>query len=395
MKAYNQEGIYNQAVVMQAERWCRQQLITNEQLTALQLAFPVKFRATNSFLDIGMFIFTLVACSGAYALFMLPVGALLNTGVSSFGVFKLAVGIVSWLLLNRYLGEGTLYHNGIDTALISVVVALVVSGVNFLLPDTTPFWIHCTISLPVLLLAVWYYGDTLIAFVAIATFYALIFSSMLTVSWGKLAMPFIIMAVSGLLYAAARLLEKRLEPTPADGLYYADALSLTQWMALIMLVLGGNYYIVRELNGLLMNPSPSEAPPISGGGLFWTLTFLIPLAYGYVGFRDKNRMFLVLSTLGLVLAVVTLRTYVHVLPNSVALVLGGLTMALVAIWGIRFLRTPQRGFTDVPDEDSPKQFFLNAEMLTVIQSTSNTMHQSPHLKFGGGDFDGGGAGQTY
>ncbi|ADB39141.1 hypothetical protein [Spirosoma linguale] len=396
MKAYNEQWIYNRDLLIQSERWHRQGLLSDDQMEAVRKAYPVEFRRTNGFIEIGLFLFTTVAILACY---LLPAsifsGMLDNPTV--YGVFNIAfgigVGIVGWFIINRRL----LYRNGIDNAFVVTLTGFLAFGFNQFLPNGLSVATHCLFTLPLLLLVLWYYGDTLIAFFSLAAFYTAIFDSLLKVSGGRDALPFVMMGVSLLLYIGVRqVINRTLNPT-----YYADPLNLVQWLSLIVLAASGNYFMVRELNGILLESGPgrpalTEAPQIGLPVLFWILTFAIPIIYLWQGLTKRNRMLIILGTLGLIAAVMTVHEYTALVPLNVALTVGGLLLIGLAVAGIRYLSSPKHGFTDAPDDDSPNELFVNAAGMAVAQATS-TMPQGPKddLQFGKGDFGGAGSEGKY
>ncbi len=390
MKAYNETWIRNRAVVQQAERWHRQRLLTNGQMDAVRQEFPFNFRQTNGFIEVGLFLFTSIAILSGYLLPATTIGSLVDNRVA-FGLFNIASGLViGWLgllLINRR----QLYRNGVDNAFVVMQTGFLAFGFNQLLPTDLSTALYCLLSLPLLLTVLWYYGDTLIAFGALAAFYGFVFDGMLRFSWGKAALPFVLMAVSGGLLVVVR----RIEKSP----YYADPLKVAQWVALIVLAAGGNYFVVRELNGLLLSPTPTpgaSTPGVDAPALFWLLTFAIPIVYLWLGFRRKNRMLITLGGLGLVAALMTVHYYAALLPLNVALTLGGLVLIGLAVAGIRYLTQPKHGFTDAPDAELSDSFLVNLGTAVAVQAATGAQQQPKEgLRFGGGNFGGGGSEGNY
>ena len=393
MKAYNEQWIFNRDVLEQVSRWHRQQLLTDAQMAAAKKAHPSDFRQTNGFLEIGLFLFTTVAILACYLLPLSTFSVLISESPTGYGLFNIltgvVIGVVGQLLINRRL----LYRSGIDNAFVVTMAGFLAFGLNQLLPDNLSLATNCFLTLPILLLILWYYGDTLIAFFVLATFYAGIFDALLSYSWGKDALPFVMMAISGIIYVAAN----RFQNSNSKERYYADPLNLAQWISLIVLATAGNYFVVRELNGMLLEtkpgvPRPPEAPEIALPVLFWVLTFLIPAIYLWLGLRQKNRMLLILGALGLIAAVATVHEYTGLVPLNVMLTLGGLALIGAAVAGIQYLKTTKHGFTDSPDDDSPNEFFINMATAVAVQA-AGAASQGPNdnlrLRFGGGNFGGG------
>jgi uncharacterized membrane protein YgcG len=391
MKAYNVTWIFNREIVRQADSWCRRNLLTNEQMETIRRTYPVGFQQTNGYIEIGLFLFTTVTILGVYLLVSTFFPILVNTKGSSSAFNLIFGGLVAglgWILIQ----QRQLYHNGIDNAFVVMQTGFLVFGLNQLLPPGLSVATHCLISLPLLLLVLWYYGDTLITFFTVATTYALVFDWLLDLDGGRAVLPFVMMALSAAIYALARLANRQLNQTP----YYADCISLVQWCALIALAASSNYFVAREMNRLLLKPIPAEAPELSLAFLFWVFTFCIPGAYLQLGLTRKNRRLIILGGLDLVGAVITLHHYLQWVSLNVALIAGGLTLIGFSIAVIQYLRQPRNGFTDVPDDDSPDEFFLSPETLAATQVVTGAPHNHDGTgEFGGGNFGGSGASGNY
>lgn len=391
-RAYNLTWIRNRAVVQQADRWHRQGLLTSEQAATVRQAYPVGFRQTGGFLDFGLFLFTTLAILGSYLLLTTFTRAF-DTTLLAFGWFNLFCGLAAGGVGQYLIKEQKLYRNGIDNAFAIMLTGFVVFGLNQLFFSGIAFHWQLLFMLPVLLAILWYYGDTLVAFLVLSVFYGFVFTYLIQFGWGKTVLPFVLMGLSAALYGSARWLAEHRSRT----LYYADALMLTQWIALIVATAAGNYYLGRELNGLLLKPRPATAPEIALPLLFWALTFGLPAAYLWLGFSRKNRTMLIMGAFGVAAAVATFRHYHALLPLNWALTFDGLLLIGLSVAGIHALRNgPQRGFTDTADDDSPDNLLANAQTLSTLQTMSGGAHRpAAGPEFGGGTFGGGGAGERY
>ena len=387
MKLYNETHLEERDLLRQVEQWQTQGLVTPEQVTAVKTAYPRRFKMTNPFIDIGLFLFTIIATMSAYGLVTALFGGL-NDGQLSLGVVAILFGIGLFFFTKTTVETGNLCRNGVDNGLVLLVPLFFIGGLILLFPVTPPFWACCLLALPILLAMIWYTGDTILTYFALFALYGGLFHRLIDYGWGKQLLPFIFMALSlGLYLLASRL---------PDRAYYADVLSQVRWASLVVLAAAGNYYVVRELNGLLVEGNHAEAPEIPLSGLFWATTFGIPLAYGVLGFRQKSRMFIILAVVGLSAAMVTVRHYYGTWPLSVALTIDGTVLIGLAVLAIRWLRTPRYGFSDADDGEAPLLVIRHAGTLTTLQGTANAQQQhSTGPRFGGGEFGGGGSGDQY
>ncbi len=389
MKAYNETWVRNKHITEHAARWQRQGLFDEAKMKQIREKFPVGFHESNGFIEIGLFVFSIVAVSGGYFLLATLLSKLFEVDLF-YHFFNIGFGTAIGFLAGHLINSRKHYRAGIDNALIIAAVALVIVGVIGLLPNNMPLWQYCFIGLPLVLIGVWYYSDLLLTLVAFGTLTVALFDFMLEFSFGKQLLPFVLMGVSAGLYVLARLYEDR-----DELVYWRDNFILLEWLSLSLLLLSCNYYAVRELNYWMMDRRPAEAPEIAWAGLFWTLTIAVPIALFYLGFRQKERPLLIMSAIGWGLALATWRYFHPLFSLEVYLAVNGLSLILVAVFLIRYLRAPRAGFTDRPDEDSPKEFLINAELLASVQATSGHLGSKDGMRFGEGDFGGGGSGDRY
>ena len=117
MKAYNETWVRNRAVVEQAEQWHRQRRLSDAQIDAVRRSFPFEFRQTNGFLEVGLFLFTIVAIMGCYLLPATAIGTLLDDRMLS-GQFNIVAGIGIGLVGRLLIDRRQLYRNGVDNAFV-------------------------------------------------------------------------------------------------------------------------------------------------------------------------------------------------------------------------------------------------------------------------------------
>ncbi|XWW44042.1 hypothetical protein JYG30_14765 [Fibrella sp. USSR17] len=391
MKAYNLVWLEERDIRQQADRWHAQQVLTDEQADAVREAYPVRFKQTGMALEIGSFVFTLLAALALYGLLSIT----LDTNSQGSGVVSLLMAGGTFAAAVFAIRSNQFYRNGIDNALWLVSALSAVWGLvlvffqhNDVFP---PFWEVCLIAMPVLLAYLIFTGDTILAYFALTAFYGALFDGLIDSEGGKAALPFVLMAASAGLFWLVIWLGK----STANAVYYTDVLILVQWVSLLIGMAAGNYYVVRELNAVLLETRHIGSPEIGLRGFLWVTTFLIPIGYGLIGFRQRSRMLLIVAVLGIAGAIATVYHYVGTWPLSVTLALhGGIVIGLVILL-IRLLRHPAHGFTDAIDEEPPLELLKHLGLLTTIQGTTNAQSQPAGPRFGGGDFGGGGAGEPY
>lgn len=387
---YDPDHIDEREILRQVDRWRAQQLVTPEQVTAIQQAFPKRFRQVNPWLEVGAFLFTTLAVLSLYGLVMIQFDAFSGETSLFFSILSIAYAIGILVFARFYTRKNGLCRNGTDNAMLVTAAGIGSWGLIELAANLNgrypPFWVCALLALPVLLALIWYSGDVLLTYITLGLFYGMLFDRLIDFSWGKSAMPFVLMSVSGVLFALVRK-----EPRRA---YYAEALGVARWFSLAMILIASNYFLVRELNALLLSPIPPVSPQIALSGLFWLLTIGLPVAYLALGVQRRNRMLLILGTFGLAGAIAAFIHYYVTWPSSIVLsVCGALTIGL-AVLLIRYLRQTRNGLTDVPDEEPPHALIRHIGTLATVQATANAQDQ-PHLRFGGGDFGGSGAGDRY
>ncbi|GLU52440.1 hypothetical protein [Dyadobacter frigoris] len=378
-KPYNETWIINLNIQNISQSWLKKNLITLKQLEQITTDFPESFYKPGIFVKTGLFLFTILAgsfFSGFISLFFLE-----NSTDKIFTVISIVCAICYFFALEYAIKDRKLFHSGIDNALLymAAVAALVPVFLTF---DHLKIWQYCLIVLIVNSFLVIRYADILIAFISVAALYVMFANIILASPQLKPILPFCLMLISAIIYFLNQ----------ADyGLYYKNCQLVIKTVALMVFYLGGNYYVVREGNALLADLLTPIAPQIPFSALFYILTTTIPLTYIYFGLKNKDRILLITGLLTTAFSAFTYRYYFDIIPMEIILILAGFVLIILTISCIYYFKTARFGLSD---EKSEGQNIANLEALLI----AHQFGQAPtgdHLNFGGGDFGGGGAGNSY
>lgn len=392
-KAYPLAWARHDAGRAAARRWQQRNLLTPAQLAAIEAASPVEYYRPVLFVRIGLFVATLLGVASLVVVLVLTI----NKGFSRVGTiaFSLVVGAAATAGLELIINSSKHYRSGVDNALLySALIAWSVAvgaAVEELIPIhyhdaalTGPWlWLWLVPSLVVLVLALVRYADPVVAVFTFGAALALLGHLLLQVSIGLLLLPFVVMLAATGLHAWLRTLATR-----HDYAYYRSSLLVLRTLALAVIYLAGNYFVMREGNAALHGGNgPSEQIPLAP--LFYGFTAIVPMIYIVLGLRRHDRLLLVLGLLAVAFSLFTLRYYRSVLPPAVAATAGGAVLLAVALGALRYLRTPRHGFTAAADEAEPPHF--NLESVIVAQTVHVPSATVPGFDFGGGHSGGGGA----
>ena len=391
LHAYKPEWAFSTALRNRAARWQRQLLLTPEQLTAIEAAYPLDYYRPVWALRVGLFLFALLGLSMAGgASFMItdnsPLAAAVLHCVACFAVLELLIK------------QSRFYHAGADNALLYTGLATAVGLIGYVSYEY--LWpIHLGVHfspayaimplllvLGVLLAAIVRYADALVTAAATGTTLLLAALIIVLVPFGIVFLPFLMMAAAGGLLALRRRLARRLAGTYLAD-YYANFLLMLKVVGLVVLYLAGNYLVVREGNAELEHDLVSTQIPFAP--VFYAFTAGIPLLYIWLGLRRADRTLLLLGLLTLAFSFFTLRHYRSLLPPEIAAVAAGVLLTVLAGALLRALRPARFGLTSLPD-DEPRHFNLE----NLIQAQTAHAPDAPAtggFEFGGGHSGGGGA----
>lgn len=389
MIAYNKTWLANLRLQMQVKKQLNKGCITDAEFKAVEEKYPVEFYMPNLFVRIGLIVLTciIVLFGGGLLTLMTGFNAVDKAGWYFF------LGALTYIALELMVHVKYHYRSGVDDAL------LFISGGLF----TIGFWMmlfHDNVALPlsffifaISLVFTLRFTDMLVAAVSCGAFFAFIFFGwMKIVPSGLNTVSFVMMLVSVGVYLAAVVRSKK-----DSSINYENCLVVVQAISLITLYAAGNYYIVQTLGGEFngINITAPKALPFSE--FFWAWTILLPFIYLGLGIRKKD---VILLRIGLVLiaaAAITFRTYYHILPVDITLAIVGAIVLGIAYTTMQYLKTSKHGFTYAEQDNSNMMDNLKVESLIVAETFAKVpvAPANDGVKFGGGDFGGGGSSDSF
>jgi uncharacterized membrane protein YgcG len=388
-QAYDEDLIRNLQIQDTAKELLENGRLTPPQYKQIKTAFPIDFKQGSPFVRIGLFLFTSLCIVFSIFLFIWITGSIDNDQRGMGGLLLFfGIGLTA---LNEYVIKTEhWYRQGSDNALCYGAIICLVTGLSFMFQIFQPLPI-AVISLIFLTLATVRYGDPVLAFGA---FYTLILS--FTIGFGdsnlpRMAMPIVCAALSLGVYFFVKTAVKN-----EKWFYWEDCFNVLEIMGLVGFYGSLNYYTVAQVfENRAYNVVENGAENVFSlpfSLFFAVLTAVIPVVYLVTGIRKKDRILWILGSLGIVASIVTYRHYHSVMPIEWAFTLAGIALLALAIFLMKYLKTPQNGFVYQPEKNKNNVL----ESLIVNQF----MPQSPQnseggVEFGGGDFGGGGASDNY
>ncbi len=380
MKAYNEILIYNQRAQNKANDWARRNLITKDQQSAIDAAYAELPYQPTWFIWIGLFIFTIIGIAASTVVFL----PFIDSAFAETWLGPL-YGVTMYFFLNYLIKDRKLHFSAIDNAfLYAILLSFIPLTVQLADVAGDAPWLVGMVYLPLMLFITYRYGEPLIAVSTFLNGLYIVTTLAMGNALGKLLLPFIIMIFTGISWYFVRQFMKK-----ESSFYWNIALNWLHVATLLVVYAASNYFVVREGNAAL-NDLPDPSPEVALAGLFWLLTFLVPILYLYAAIRWRSIQFLILGTVFLVISFVTLHHYYPFISGDIAAALLGLAGIGVAVFTMRYLKTSRDGFIYEPEESSELTVLSGNLVATELGSNASETPQGPRL--GGGDFGGGGSG---
>lgn len=393
LRAYNEELLENTFLREEAEALENAGFIHSSQGDLIEKQLLAYQRHSNVLARIGIFILACLVYSSTCGLisFLILLGG--NNYRGMFFMYML-VGFAGLELLIRRMKY---FANGADDAfLIGAQIATVCFVGNILFEGSDEKWwpLFLTTALMGSICCV-RYVDRFSALLSCLGVTALVIDVLIeSGETGKSLLPFALLFLAVGIY----FLVQKLRSSANEKGYYTKSLNVCYGYSLVLFYVATNYFVVREANEILMSNPLAPGEDISLAYLFYAFTLLTPPVYMYVAIRKKNRMLFWIGLISLACTIATIRYYHSVMPLEVALLLGGGLIFLAAYLSMKKLRERAEGLTFEKDKFQSSEELLNAEALILIQNFSPKVVESGGTNgtdFGGGEFGGGGSGETY
>jgi hypothetical protein len=382
MLAYNRQELENYFLVEEAKSLHSKKFIEFAQLAKIKSAFS-NFKTTPNvlirfaFFMLGNFLYSSIA--GMFALILL-------SGISddSYKVLLFFYAIVG-LGGAEFFARDRYFRHGLDDAFILGFQLCFSIAFGALWEDVLPGIIGLVV---VSLFCSIRYMHTLSVLVFCGSLLALIANlSIEKKIIGTLYLPFIAFLLAVIFYFIS---------TKIKMGFYKNLEKVMQFFSLLLGYFSMNYMVVRELSQNLMGIEIPVGEDLPFSYLFYGFTFLIPLFYLIYALFKKDRMFLYVGLFTLGYSIFTIRWYYSLMPIEYAMLLGGIVLFALSFFAIRFLKNKTEGITFLPDRDNNNKLLQSAQVLIVsTQMQSQTPVANDAMKFGGGGFSGGGAGEGF
>ncbi len=381
--AYNHDWVYNLAVIKEVKRWWKHHFITKDQFVAISDAFKIPLYHPNVMIRVLLFVATLFALSGVSGFFFLVFADAGETIVSFASIFY---GLASFFVLEKIFIGNNHYKSGVTEALLYHACGFTIGGLA-VLTDMNNVTLVLIVSFVVFSFAAVRYLDLICTMCSTLTLVGIAFYECF-VAGGifKQIIPFVIIILFSLVYwKVSQLIDAPKLKVWRYNLIVVESLSL------LLIYLGGNYFVVRELSVSTMDMVIPDNGDIPFAFIFYFLTAMLPIMYLYFAIRNRNVVLLRVSLVVVALSAFTFKYYFSLGHPEITLTVAGAVLLIITLAVLNYLKTPRAGFTR-ENLLSEKWGSVNAEAFIISQTMGGNQASQPEtFKGGGGSFGGGGA----
>lgn len=377
---YNTSELDTLTILKDSSTLHKSKIISDEQYDSIEEKYQSELYNPNIVIKILMFILGLLGVSALTGLLAFMFQDIIENMVEILGVmYGSGLVLFAHFILNKKkkhfrsgLFEAVLY-SGLAYFLVSFF-----SLTDFNYNSVLPILILVTFFLSVL------YLDNIatIAFTILLGNYSLY---LLQIFNGINFAPFVLLII----YSGILVLDLKLERN-ANLSIYLPQLKIVKFLALVLIYLSVNYFIVREMSTEIMYISIPEGGDIPFAFIFYGTTILIPILYAYLGIKRKSKILIRISLIVVAFSVFTFKYYYSSGHPEITLTLAGLLLLTVSFLLLNYLKTPKKGFTReaLLNEKWAEQ---NIEAVAISQTIGGNQMPEEGFSGNGGEFGGGGA----
>ncbi|MBY0436325.1 MAG: hypothetical protein K2U26_19695 [Cyclobacteriaceae bacterium] len=381
--AYNTEDLYKLGVVKDAQQWWKSALITEQQFQSIKDAYKNELYHPNILIRVLLFVATLIALSGVSGLFFLMVG---STGEAGISFASIVYGLGSFVVLEQAFIAKRHYKSGVNEAILYHALGFTIGGLGGL----TDFSMHVILIACIagFTFAAIRYIDLLSTLAAVLSLAGWVFFECYNLGGvAQLIIPFVIIVVFAIVYAVI----KRLKKNSAYALWENNFI-VVESVSLLLIYLGGNYLVVRELSIELMGLALEPGQDIPFAYVFYFLTVMVPIVYLLVGIKKKDVVLLRVSLVLVAISVFTFKYYYGFGHPEITLTVAGALVLGISLALMNYLKEMRNGFTR---ENILSENWSNANLAAFVISQTMGGNQPAKsgegFKGGGGEYSGGGS----
>jgi len=383
ISAYNEVNVYNLAVIKEAKRWFKSHFITKEQSSAIAEAYKTPFYHPNMMIRVILFVATLLGLSGVTGFFFLLFGEAFQNNLP---VLSIIYAVGSFFVLERlFIHANHHFKSGLTEALLYHAGGFFIMGIAGMSDFNNQHLLIWTCLLTFTFVAIRYL-DLLSTLAAILSLAAAIFFEFYSMGGiFQQIIPFLFIIGFSIIYFFSKKLKKR-----NDLKIWRNNIVIVESASLILIYLGGNYLVVRELSVNMMNLVLDDGEDIPFALVFYLLTIIIPAVYLYVGIKNKEIVLLRVSLIVLAASVFTFKYYYNFGHPEITLTIAGVVLILISIVLLNYLKIIRKGFTR-ENLLAEKWASTNIESFLISQTMGGNQSVNSKVHSGGGTFGGGGA----
>jgi hypothetical protein len=383
---YPEAWLKNLQLVKEAKQWLVSGLIAKEQFDAIAEQHPSKFYHPNFIIRILLLLATVIVLGALTGLLILVV---MDADEGVLSVLSILYGLISLLVLDRvFIASKNHFKSGITEAILYHAVLFIMMGFIYFFDDNpAPYAVVLCV---VLACTAYRYLDLISTAGSLAALgWLIIYALFQAGGMIQQVIPLAFILFFTPLYFGFR----RLKKNPQNEAW-ENCLITAEAVCLVFVYAAGNYLVVRELSVGLMELELQDGQDIPLAFVFYGLTVIIPVLYLYVGIRHKELVLIRVSLAVLAFSVFTFKYYFSLGHHEITLTAGGIVLLLVSILLLRWLKTPQYGYTreNILNE---KWANSNAQAFLVSQTLGGSSRPEQQSHYGGGESGGGGAASTF